>query len=99
MWDEGYGMRDVGCGMRREGSGMRDVGRAMWDDGMNEVDVLPCWHNLVATVNSIFCHTCLQSILQTSPPTPQKSYTKFWNPRTTIENTPLFPPKYSIVGG
>ena len=28
--------------------------------------------------------------LQTSPPTPQKSYPKFWNPRTTFENTPLF---------
>jgi hypothetical protein len=27
--------------------------------------------------------------LQTSPPTPQKSYTKFRNPRPTFENTPL----------
>ena len=31
-----------------------------------------------------------QSHLQTSPPTPQKSYPKFQNPRTTFENTPLF---------
>ena len=33
--------------------------------------------------------TCLQSHLQTSPPTPQKSYLKFRNPRTTFENAPL----------
>ena len=32
---------------------------------------------------------CLQSHLQTSPPTLQKSYQKFRNPRTTFENTPL----------
>ena len=32
-------------------------------------------------------------------PTPQKSYPKFRNPRTTFENTPLRPPKYSIVRG
>ena len=30
----------------------------------------------------IFRHTCLQSHLETSPPTPHKSYT---NPRTTFE--------------
>ena len=41
----------------------------------------------------------VQSHLQTSPPTPQKSYPKFRNPRTTFENTPLFTPKYSIVRG
>ena len=35
-------------------------------------------------------HMCLQSHLQTSPPTPQKSYPKFRNPRTTFENNPLF---------
>ena len=46
-----------------------------------------------------FRRTCLQSHLQTSPPTPYKSYLKFWNPRTTFENTPLCPPKYSIVWG
>jgi hypothetical protein len=33
--------------------------------------------------------TCLQSDLQTSPPTPQKSHQKFLNPRTTFENNPL----------
>ena len=32
-----------------------------------------------------FWHTCLQSHLQTSPPTPQKSYPKFRNPKTTFE--------------
>ena len=32
-----------------------------------------------------FRRTCLQSHLQTSPPTPQKSYPKFRNPRTTFE--------------
>ena len=46
-----------------------------------------------------FRHTCLHSHLQTSPPTPQKSYQKFRNPRTTFENTPLCPPNYSIVRG
>ena len=75
-----------------------------------------------------FRRMCLQSHLQTSPPTPQKAYPKFWNPRklpplsaqkchsagsrggpqflvvdlnpmTTFENTPLCPPKYSIVQG
>ena len=42
---------------------------------------------------------CLQSHLQISLPTPKKSYPKFRNPRTTFENTPLCPPKYSIVRG
>ena len=32
-----------------------------------------------------FRRTCLQSHLQTSPPTPQKSYPKFRNPRTNFE--------------
>ena len=31
--------------------------------------------------------------LQTSPPTPQKSYPKFWKPRITFQNIPLFLPK------
>ena len=39
----------------------------------------------------IFRRTCLQSHLQTSPQTPQKSYPKFRNPRTAFENTPLCP--------
>ena len=53
--------------------------------------------------------TCIQSQLQTSPPTPQKSYPKFRNPRTTFEiskvihfchsNKNLCPPNYSIVWG
>ena len=34
-----------------------------------------------------------------SPPTPRKSYPEFQNPRTTFENNPLCPPKYSIVRG
>jgi hypothetical protein len=33
---------------------------------------------------------------ETSPPTHQKSYSKFRNPKTTFENTPLCPPKYTI---
>ena len=37
--------------------------------------------------------------LQTSPPTPQKSYPKFRNPRTTFENTPLTPHIYDSGGG
>ena len=36
----------------------------------------------------IFWRRCLQSHLQTSPPTPQKSYLKFRNSRTTFQNTP-----------
>ena len=43
--------------------------------------------------------TCLKSHLKTSPPTTQKSYPKCWKPRTTFENAPLCPPKYSIVRG
>ena len=31
--------------------------------------------------------TCLQSHLQTSPPTPQKIYEKFWYPSITIKNS------------
>jgi hypothetical protein len=38
----------------------------------------------------IFRRMCLQSHLQTYTPTPQKSYPKFRNPRTTFENTPLY---------
>ena len=38
-----------------------------------------------STRAEIFQHTCLQSRLQTSPPTPQKSYLKFRNPRTNFE--------------
>ena len=34
----------------------------------------------------IFRRTCLQSHLQTSPPTPQKSYPKFQKPRTNFES-------------
>ena len=52
-----------------------------------------------STLAEIIRHTCLQSHLQRSPPTPQKSYLKFRNSRTTFENTPLCPPKYSIVRG
>jgi hypothetical protein len=32
-----------------------------------------------------FFHTCLQSQIKTSPPTPQKSYLNVWNHRTTFE--------------
>ena len=45
-----------------------------------------------STLAEIFRHACLQSHLQTSPPTPQKSYSKVWNPRMTFENTPLVRP-------
>ena len=38
-----------------------------------------------STQAEIFRHTCLQSHLQTSPPTPRKTYLKFRNPRTTFE--------------
>jgi hypothetical protein len=41
----------------------------------------------------IFRRTSLQSHLQTPPPTPSKSYPKFWNHWTTFQNTPLFRPK------
>ena len=38
-----------------------------------------------STWAEFFRHTCLQSHLPTSPPTPQKSYPKFQNPRTNFE--------------
>ena len=41
----------------------------------------------------------LERIPETSPPTPQNSYPKFRNPRTTFGNTPLCPPIYSIGCG
>ena len=41
------------------------------------------------TPAEIFPRTCLQSGLQISPLTPQKLYSKFRNPKTTFENTPL----------
>ena len=42
-------------------------------------------HYLWTCVPENFRHTCLQSHLQISPPTPQLSYPKFRNPRTTFE--------------
>ena len=45
-----------------------------------------------STRAEIFRRTCLQSHFQTSPPTPQKSYSKIRNPMTTFENTPFFHP-------
>jgi hypothetical protein len=39
----------------------------------------------INTTRKYFRCTCLQSHLQTSPPTPQKSYLKFRDPRTTFE--------------
>ena len=47
----------------------------------------------------IFWRMCLQSCLKTSPLNPHKSYPKFWNPRTILENTPLCPPKNCIGRG
>ena len=44
----------------------------------------------------IFRHTCLQSCLQTSPPTPKKSYTKFQNP---WKCRPLVYPKSAYCRG
>jgi hypothetical protein len=38
-----------------------------------------------STRAEIFRHACLQSNLQTSPPTPQKSYPNFRNTRTNFE--------------
>ena len=50
-----------------------------------------------STLAEIIRHTCLQSHLQTSPPTPQKSYLKFRNSRTTFEIPPFVRP--FIAGG
>jgi hypothetical protein len=47
----------------------------------------------------IFRPKCAQSHLETYPPTLQNSYPKFWNHRTTFENTPICLPKYSIARG
>ena len=41
--------------------------------------------SLQPPIAEIFRHMCLQSHLQTSPPTTQKSYPKFRNPRKTFE--------------
>jgi hypothetical protein len=49
-----------------------------------------------STQAEIFPRTCLQSHLKTPPPTPPKSYLKFWNPRTSY---PPFPAKNCIVQG
>ena len=38
-----------------------------------------------STPAEIVRRMCLQSHFQTSPPTPQKSYPKFWNPRIIFE--------------
>ena len=50
-----------------------------------------------------FRHTCLQSCLQTSPPTPQKSYLKFQNSTTSLSWIYLilanFPVKIGLIGG
>jgi hypothetical protein len=45
-----------------------------------------------STLAEIFRHICLQSHPQTSPPTPQKSYPKFRNQRTTFSTTKKYPP-------
>ena len=52
-----------------------------------------------STPAEIFRCTCRQSRLQTSSPTPQKSYLNFQNPRTTFEEKKSFPPKSCIVQG
>ena len=48
-------------------------------------------------------HACLQSRLQTSPPTPQKSYLKFRNSTTSLSwiflILPDFPVKIGLIGG
>jgi hypothetical protein len=41
-----------------------------------------------STRAEIFRRSCVQSHLQTTHPTSQKSYPKFRNPRTTFQNTP-----------
>ena len=50
-----------------------------------------------------FRHTCLQSCLQTSPPTPQKSYPKIQNSRTSLSrenlNLAKFPVKIGLNEG
>ena len=70
-----------------------------WGSSLPGLNTLDPPFGAPSTWAEIFRRTCLQSNLQTSPPTPQKSYPKFRNPRTTFENTPLCPPKYSIVRG
>ena len=50
-------------------------------------------------LGATFRRMCLQSHLQTSPTNPQKSFPKFWIPRRTFENTPLFCPNIEDRGG
>ena len=47
----------------------------------------------------IFRCTCLQSHLQTCPPTHQKSYPKFWNPRKLLKIPPFSAQKCHSAGG
>ena len=68
----------------------------------SSLPICACWMvSLVPTpltwVEICWC-TCLQSHLQASPPTLQKSYPKFHNPRTTFENTPLVRPNTAYCG-
>ena len=51
-------------------------------------------HSLIEmSLAELIGRLCLQSHLKTFPPTPQKSYAKFWNSRTPFQNTPLCTPK------
>ncbi len=56
-----------------------------------------------STWAEIFRHTCLQSCLKTSPPTPQKSYPKFQDSPTSLSWKYLklahFPVKIGLIGG
>ena len=46
---------------------------------------LECSLILPLALTQICRHKCLQRSIQTSPLTQQKSYTKFWNPKTTFK--------------
>ena len=60
---------------------------------------LGCGSLLPVCLHLAGLHTCPQSHLQTSPPTPQESYPKIRNPRTTFHNTPLSAQNLHSAGG
>ena len=94
-------LNETGMHMKMLGPGGNDSGEAVgnmqenfrwrrWGSSLPGLRTLDPPLRHPSTPVEIFWHTCLQSHLQTAPPTPQKSYTNFRNPRKTFENTPLF---------
>jgi hypothetical protein len=83
---------DTRGGESAQGGGRAGRGEDYWGSSLTGLRTRDPPLGPPSTLAEIFRNPCLQSHLQTSPPTPQKSYPKFWNPRKTFEMTPLDPP-------